>query len=470
MTAPSTDIRLYDTAAREKRVFAPANSDRITMYVCGPTVYSRAHIGNFRPEIVFDILRRLLIHQYPDHEIVTARNFTDIDDKIMDRARTEDRTIEDVTAEAEGWYRDDAAALGCLAPTFAPRATETIGEMIAMMEALIARGHAYAAEGHVLFDVASDGDYGRVSHRDLDQMVAGSRVEVAPYKKNAHDFVMWKPSAEGQPGWDSPWGRGRPGWHLECSAMIEKHLGRTIDIHGGGQDLIFPHHENESAQSRCAHDGAPLANFWLHNGFLSFGKDKMSKSVGNVVTVDALLAAGHRGETIRLAMLMAHYRQPLEWTEDLLVQAKATLDRWYRLIEKKPAAEASVDLEFLDALSNDLGTPAALARLSSLARSKDVGALKGSAAILGFNFDAQERVRGPHALGQGQSVRHQQRISGASGENHGADVAAIDSLISERTAAKAARDFATADRIRDELAADGILLEDGPNGTTWRRT
>ncbi len=325
-------IRLYDTAAKRKREFVPSENDRITMYVCGPTVYSRAHIGNFRPEIVFDVLRRLLEHEYPDRRVVTARNFTDVDDKIMAQAEKTGRSIAEVTAEAERWYNDDAAALGCLPPTFTPRATETIAEMIAMMQALIARGHAYAAEGHVLFDVASDADYGEISHRDLDQMVAGSRVEVAPYKKNAHDFVMWKPSADDQPGWPSPWGRGRPGWHLECSAMIEKHLGKTIDIHGGGQDLIFPHHENEAAQSRCAHGGTKLANYWMHNGFLSFGDDKMSKSVGNVVTVDSLLAAGHRGETIRLAMLMAHYRQPLDWTGDLLRQAKATLDRWYKIV------------------------------------------------------------------------------------------------------------------------------------------
>ncbi|MHB9879991.1 cysteine--tRNA ligase [Pacificimonas sp. ICDLI1SI03] len=469
MTAPSTDIRLYDTAAREKRVFAPTSPDRITMYVCGPTVYSRAHIGNFRPEIVFDVLRRLLIHQYPDHEIVTARNFTDIDDKIMDRARSEGRSIEDVTAEAEGWYRDDAAALGCLAPTFAPRATETIGEMIAMMETLIARGHAYAAEGHVLFDVASDGGYGRVSHRDLDQMVAGSRVEVAPYKKNAHDFVMWKPSAEQQPGWDSPWGRGRPGWHLECSAMIEKHLGRTIDIHGGGQDLIFPHHENESAQSRCAHDGAPLANFWLHNGFLSFGKDKMSKSVGNVVTVDALLTAGHRGETIRLAMLMAHYRQPLEWTEDLLLQAKATLEGFrsaFRNVDLE-WEDAGLPAGFVAALCDDLNTPKALAEAQRLRR------------IINSNSSTRERTAAigqlsaiGRVLGLGSLMRPIQGTM-ETRENVGNVSAAlelIEARVSERTAAKAARDFATADRIRDELAADGILLEDGPNGTTWRRT
>ncbi|MGB3723484.1 MAG: cysteine--tRNA ligase [Pacificimonas sp.] len=460
-------IRLYDTAAKEKRDFVPNEAGRVTMYVCGPTVYSRAHIGNFRPEIVFDVLRRLLAHEYPDRDIVTARNFTDVDDKIMAQAEETGRSIAEVTAEAETWYNDDAAALGCLPPTFTPRATETIAEMIAMMEVLIERGHAYAAEGHVLFDVASDGGYGEISHRDLDQMVAGSRVEVAPYKKNAHDFVMWKPSADGQPGWDSPWGRGRPGWHLECSAMIGKHLGQTIDIHGGGQDLIFPHHENEAAQSRCAHGGARLANYWLHNGFLSFGDDKMSKSVGNVVTVDSLLAAGHRGETIRLAMLTAHYRQPLEWTEDLLKQAKATLDRWYRIVGD--AEGGAVDKGFLKALANDLGTPAAFERLSRLAKEGNVAALKASAQLVGLLPRTYQEWRQSANPTLFSDQLHSETVVGQTRIFEVRSNADIDAQIAERTAAKAARDFATADRIRDELAAEGIMLEDGPEGTTWRR-
>ncbi|MBV7255531.1 cysteine--tRNA ligase [Pacificimonas sp. WHA3] len=443
-----TRISVYDTAMKEKRVFTPADPRRITIYVCGPTVYSRAHIGNFRPEVTFDVLRRLLTHVYGKGVVVSARNYTDIDDKIMARADAEGRTIEQVTAQSEGWYEADARALGCALPTFAPRATETIAEMIAMMETLIAGGHAYAAEGHVLFDVAADTDYGAISHRDLEQMIAGSRVEVAPYKKNAHDFVMWKPSADHQPGWASPWGRGRPGWHLECSAMIAKHLGETIDIHGGGQDLIFPHHENEAAQSRCAHKGAPLARYWMHNGFLSFGKDKMSKSEGNIVTVDALLAAGHRGETVRMAMLTAHYRQPLEWNDDLLKQAKSTLDRWYRVIEGAAGDVDgdAVDEGVVDAIANDLGTPAAMARLSELASAGDIAGLRASAGLLGLLQDDPAAWR--------------------AGEGDRGD---IDARVAQRNAAKAAKDWAAADRIRDELAAEGIILEDGPQGTIWRR-
>ena len=439
-------MRLYDTKAREKRVFTPADPNRITLYVCGPTVYDRAHIGNFRPEIVFDVLKRVLAHRYPDAAILHARNITDVDDKIMARAAESGRSIEAVAAEAEGWYREDAAALGVEPPTFAPKATGTIPEMIAMMRTLIDAGHAYAAEGHVLFDVSSDAEYGSLSRRPLDEMIAGARVEVAPYKRNPTDFVMWKPSADGQPGWESPWGRGRPGWHLECSAMIEKHLGTTIDIHGGGQDLIFPHHENEAAQSRCSHAGAPLARHWMHNGFLSFSAQKMSKSTGNVVTVPSLLAAGHRGETIRLAMLTAHYRQPLEWTEDLLKQAKATLDRWYRTLEAADRHDAEPDVQLVAALRDDLNTPAAIARLSELAAND--GALKASAGALGL-LQAE-----PLAWRQGKA---------GGGED------AVERQIETRTAAKAAHDFATADRIRADLAAEGIILEDGPNGTTWRR-
>ena len=432
-------IRLYDTLAREKRAFEPGDPGRITMYVCGPTVYGRAHIGNARPAVVFDVLRRLLEHEYPDAEVVYARNVTDVDDKIIAAAAEEGVEPGVITERFEAHYLDDMRALGVRDPTMAPHATQEIPAMVAMIGELIARGHAYEAAGHVLFSVPSDPDYGALSRRDREAMVAGARVEVAPYKRDPADFVLWKPSDEGVVGWDSPWGRGRPGWHIECSAMIRAHLGTTIDIHGGGLDLIFPHHENEIAQSRCAH-GAPLARYWVHNGFVDFGSDKMSKSLGNVVTPGELLAAGHKGEVLRLALLSAHYRQPLPWSEALVAQAKATLDGLYR--KAGDAQVGTVDAGVVEALGDDLNTPLALSRLGQI---EDPATLKASAALLGLLAeDADQWFRG-----------------------EGSD--AIDTRIAERAAAKAARDFATADRIRDDLKAEGILLEDGPGGTTWRR-
>ncbi|MBB3763298.1 cysteine--tRNA ligase [Sphingomicrobium lutaoense] len=436
-------IRLYDTKAREKREFVPADPERLTMYVCGPTVYARAHIGNFRPEVVFDVLARLLRHEFPDAELVHARNFTDIDDKIMARADESGQPIDAITSQAEQWYEEDARTLGIRKLPISPRATEHLPTMIALMEELIERGHAYAADGHVLFDVESDPEYGSLSRRPLDDMIAGARVEVAPYKKNARDFVLWKPSSEEQPGWPSPWGRGRPGWHSECSAMIRSLLGETIDIHGGGQDLVFPHHENEAAQSRCAHGGAPLARYWMHNGFLSLDDKTMAKSEGNVITVDSLTKAGHRGETIRMAMLMAHYRQPLPWTDNLLDQAKATLDGLYRRIGDTESGTA--DAGVVEALSDDLNTPLALSRLGQI---KDPASLKASAALLGLLQDSADVW-----------------FQGEGGEGS----LDVQAMIDRRAEAKAARDFAEADRIRDELEGQGILLEDGPDGTTWRR-
>jgi cysteinyl-tRNA synthetase len=454
-------IRLYDTLARKKLDFEPDDPERITMYVCGPTVYGRAHIGNARPAVVFDTLARLIRHQFGADSLTYARNITDVDDKIIAAAEAERVDPAVISDGFEQHYIEDMAALGVAPPTIAPHATAEIPAMVAMIGRLVDGGHAYAAQGHVLFSVESDPEYGAFSRRDRDAMLAGARVEVAPYKRDPADFVLWKPSDEGVIGWASPWGRGRPGWHIECSAMIAEHLGETIDIHGGGLDLIFPHHENEIAQSRCAHGGAPLARHWVHNGFLDMGAEKMSKSLGNVVTVGELLAAGHKGETLRLALLSAHYRSPLPWTESLIAQSRATLDGLYRRGGEAGAGTAHPGV--LDALGDDLNTPLALSRLLKI---NDPAALKASASLMGLlGGTADEWFMGvegritaaeaPGTLEATGTVRHTEQ--------------SVRPLIDLRTAAKANRDFATADRIRDDLKAEGILLEDGPKGTTWRR-
>jgi cysteinyl-tRNA synthetase len=433
-------MRLHDTMTREKREFVPQNPSRITMYVCGPTVYGRAHIGNARPAVVFDTLARLIRHEFGENSLVYARNVTDVDDKIIASAEAEGVDPSVITERYEQHYLEDMGALGVQPPTIAPHATQEIPAMIAMIARLIERGNAYEAQGHVLFSVPSDPDYGVLSRRDRDAMIAGARVEVAPYKRDPADFVLWKPSSDDVIGWDSPWGSGRPGWHVECSAMIERHLGETIDIHGGGLDLIFPHHENEIAQSRCAHAGLPLARYWVHNGFVDMGSEKMSKSLGNIITPAELLAQGHRGETLRLALLSAHYRQPLPWTEALVAQAKATLDRLYRAAGEAEAGD--VDEGVLEALRDDLNTPLALSRLAAL----EGGALRASARLIGLLQSSSE------AWFQG-----------------GGNSETIEARIAERAEAKKNRDFATADRIRDELKSQGVVLEDGPSGTTWRR-
>jgi cysteinyl-tRNA synthetase len=461
-------IRLYDTKAREKRDFEPGDPERVTLYVCGPTVYNRAHIGNARPAVVFDVLAGLLRHTYGADKVVYARNVTDVDDKIIDSARAEGVDPAVITRRYEDFYLADMGALGVRPPNLAPKATETVDEMVAMIARLIETGHAYEADGHVLFNVPSDPGYGALGRRDREAMIAGARVEIASYKKDPADFVLWKPSDETVIGWDSPWGRGRPGWHIECSAMIERHLGTTIDIHGGGLDLIFPHHENELAQSRCAHSGAPLARYWVHNGFLSMaGGEKMSKSLGNVVTVGELLDEGHKGETLRLALLSAHYRQPLEWSPQLVAQSKATLDRLYRSLLPAVTKRGDGDIgEVEAALGDDLNTPLALARLGELAKLGDVEATKQAGALLGLlQHDPVEWFQG---AAEPESDRVDRRLrEDAAGFALGA--ADIQLRIDRRAEAKKVKDFGEADRIRADLAAQGILLEDGPQGTTWRR-
>ncbi|HMG47305.1 MAG TPA: cysteine--tRNA ligase [Allosphingosinicella sp.] len=449
-----TGLRLHDTMAREKRAFAPADPGRVTMYVCGPTVYNRAHIGNARPAVVFDVLARLLRHSYGENSLVYARNVTDVDDKIIEAARAEGVEPAVITARYERFYNEDMGALGVKLPTIAPHATGHVGEMVAMIARLVEAGNAYEADGHVLFHVPSDPDYGALGRRDREAMIAGARVEVASYKKDPADFVLWKPSPEGVIGWDSPWGRGRPGWHIECSAMIEAHLGQTIDIHGGGLDLIFPHHENEIAQSRCAHGGAPLARYWVHNGFLSMaGSEKMSKSLGNVVTVGELLEQDPRGEIYRLALLKGHYRQPLEWSDELVAESKATLNGLYRRIEGIEHWEgAEIDPGVLEALADDLNTPAALASLQAV---RDGRALKKSAELMGLLGQAP-------AEWFGRGVRPHSAVRDVS--------SGVEERIAARAEAKKRRDFAEADRIRAELAKEGIVLEDRSDGTTdWRR-
>jgi cysteinyl-tRNA synthetase len=450
-------IQLYNTLTRRKDALVPGDPNRVTMYVCGPTVYSRAHIGNARPAVVFDVLRRLLRHVYGAKHVVYARNITDIDDRIIAESATTGVPISEITRRTEDWYLEDMGALGVEPPDIAPHATTSIPEMLAMIEQLIVKGHAYAAEGHVLFDVPSFAGYGALSRRPLDEMIAGARVEVAPYKKSPADFVLWKPSTDEQPGWASPWGRGRPGWHIECSAMIAESLGTTIDIHGGGQDLQFPHHENELAQSTCAHDGAPLARIWMHNGFLNMGgSDKMSKSLGNIRTVPELLAEGWSGEVLRLALLSAHYRQPLEWTEELLDQTRLRFGLWTKQLIDVPNLGAPPPATVVEALCDDLNTPKALAAISAVAKAKDVQGLWASLTLLGLDgFDrnfARQIADGADAFKDSERARSE-----------------IDALVDARTAARAAKNWAESDRIRDELTAQGVVLEDGPGGTTWRR-
>jgi len=455
-------ILLHNTLTRRKEPFQPIDPANVRVYVCGPTVYDFAHIGNARPVVVFDTLFRLLRHVYGERHVTYVRNITDVEDKIIAAARENGEPIEALTRRTAALYRDDMAALNALVPTYEPRATEHIGAMVAMIRTLIEREVAYVAEGHVLFHVPAMPDYGQLSGRSLDEMIAGARVEVAPYKKHPADFVLWKPAKPGEPGWDSPWGKGRPGWHIECSAMGEVLLGRTFDIHGGGIDLVFPHHENEIAQSRCAHDGAPLARYWMHNGFVQVNGEKMSKSLGNYFTVHELLEEGHRGEAIRLALLSAHYRQPLDITRDGLVEAKAALDRFYAALDRVGVVEGGggePPLDLMAALEDDLNTPLALSHLHEL-----LARLNKASGAPGRQAAASALKRGGAMLGLLQQ-NPATWLKGAPDD----EASEIEAAIAARAAARKARDFAEADRIRKDLAARGILLDDGPQGTSWRR-
>lgn len=454
-------ISLYNTLTRSKDAFTPLDADSVRMYVCGPTVYDYVHIGNAVPAVAFDVLFRLLRHTYGEDHVTYVRNITDVDDKIIERAAESGDDIASLTARTAEAYQRDMAGLNNLAPSVEPRATDHITHMIDMISGLIDKGHAYAAEGHVLFRVASDSDYGVLSRRSLDDMIAGARVEVAPYKEEAGDFVLWKPSDDGIPGWESPWGRGRPGWHIECSAMSKAYLGETFDIHGGGIDLIFPHHENEIAQSACSHGGAPLANVWMHNGFITVEGQKMSKSLGNFFTVHELLE-DWPGEVLRYTLIARHYRQPLDWTQKGVTQSSQNLDRLYtalRGLDDVADAEAVPDERLVAALGDDLNTPLALSVLHDLAgqanRAEDdaekarlKGVLLASADLLGLlQMPVADWFQG------GDDV----------------DATAIEEMIAQRTEARKNKDFAESDRIRDALAAQGIILEDGPEGTSWKK-
>lgn len=450
---------LYNTLTKTKEVFTPLNSDQIGLYVCGPTVYDFAHIGNARPAVVFDVLVRLLRRLYP--KVCYVRNITDVDDKINAAAAKRGESIADITQRTTAAYHQDMGALGVLLPDVEPRATHHIQDMIEMIQKLIGKGHAYEVEGHVLFKVASFPDYGHLSRRNQDEMMAGARVEVAPYKQDPCDFVLWKPSDEQTPGWESPWGFGRPGWHIECSAMSNRYLGATFDIHGGGQDLIFPHHENELAQSRCAHGTPIFAKVWMHNGHLTIQGDKMSKSLGNFFTVRDLL--GHySGEVIRFALMSTHYRQPMDWTEATLEQAKHGLDRFYTALKVcgRLNEKVEVDPKVVDALKDDLNVPLAISHLHELASMVNKTADPAEQARLGGILKASGAIMG--VLQQDLGAWFQEGISGVTSQE-------VEAQIQARQEARNRKDFAESDRIRDTLLLQGIVLEDGSGGTTWRR-
>ena len=450
-------LNLYDTFSNSKKKFEPIDPKNIRMYVCGPTVYDYPHVGNARPVIVFDILFRILQNLYGTEHVTYVRNITDVDDKIINASQENNEDINELTSRTINYFHADAKYIGAMEPSFEPRATDHIAEMINIIETLIEKNYAYVAENNVLFSSTKFSKYGSLSGKNLEEMIAGSRVDVESYKQEASDFILWKPSKDNEPGWDSPWGKGRPGWHIECSAMSEKLLGKTFDIHGGGQDLIFPHHENEIAQSECA-NGEKFANYWVHNGFVTVEGNKMAKSDGNFVTVNELKEK-YQGEVIRLTMILTHYRQPLNWTNDNLQESKKTLDKWYQYfseVDFKPDLSVKIDENVMNALNDDMNTPQAIAELHKLfknCKSNDQDSLNQfliSAQFLGLMNDEPSQW-----LSWGK-------------DNISVDQNKIESLISQRNAARANKDFAEADRIRDELENLGIVLEDKGAETTWK--
>jgi cysteinyl-tRNA synthetase len=469
------DLKIYDTMAREKRLFQPIDPARVRMYVCGPTVYDFAHIGNARPVIIFDVLFRLLRHLYGAERVSYVRNVTDVDDKINARAAERGVSIQELTEETYANFKQDVAALRCLPPSVEPRATEHIAEMKTLIERLVASKNAYVAEEHVLFSVPSMKDYGALSKRPLKEMIAGARIEVAPYKRDPMDFVLWKPSKAGEPSWPSPSGinaPGRPGWHIECSAMSWKHLGESFDIHGGGIDLVFPHHENEIAQSRCAFHTGVMANYWMHNGFLQVEGEKMAKSAGNFVTIRELLtdwsSYAWSGEALRFNMLRTHYRQPLDWTLHGLTESYEILCDWYDRLVDVPSS-APLANAVIEKLSDDLNTPAAITELHRLHREGDYPGLMSSLRLLGFSGD-RNKVQRRHTKGATIPVPSMQikvSIPSPSVSTTPLNDDQIEQLIAARNAARKEKNFAESDRIRDELAAMGVVLKDSKDGTTW---
>lgn len=455
------NIHIYNTLTRKKEEFIPANSERVTMYVCGPTVYSHPHIGNARAAVVFDVFYRLLRHEF--NNVIYTRNITDVDDKINAAAIEENVSINKISARFTDIYHQDMSELGVLAPTIEPRVTEHMSQIIDMIQGLIDAGNAYEAERHVLFNVPSFSDYGKLSGRDMKDMIAGARVEVAPFKRDPADFVLWKPSTEDQPAWDSPWGVGRPGWHIECSAMIAEHLGETIDIHGGGQDLVFPHHENERAQSTCVHGGKLFSRYWMHNGFVNVEHEKMSKSIGNVLLVNELLQHAS-GEAIRVTLLSAHYRSPLDWTDDALAQSRNNLDRLYGALQELEdiqieVSNTDVSTEFLQALHDDLNTPAAFAELHKLAKQANTAT------------DIEEKkIIKKQMLAAGGLLGILQQEPSLWFKGHGqVDENEIESLIQARVEAKQNKNFSLADEIRDKLTDMNVEIQDKPDGSSsWR--
>jgi cysteinyl-tRNA synthetase len=452
------DYQFYDTYSNSKKIFSPLDPTNVRMYVCGPTVYDYAHVGNARPVIVFDIVYRMLKFKYGEDHVTYVRNITDVDDKIIEASNTLKEDIASLTKRTTEYFHDDTEYVGALTPTYEPKATDHISEMISIIEKLIKKNHAYESDGNVLFAVDTFENYGQLSGKSLEDLIAGSRVEVADYKKNSADFILWKPSKENEPGWDSPWGKGRPGWHIECSAMSEKYLGQMFDIHGGGQDLIFPHHENEIAQSESCND-KKFANFWMHNGFLSIEGEKMSKSLGNYITINELKNR-YQGDVIRLNMLLTHYRQPLNWTEKGLKESKKTLDKWYKIIETNnqnlQQDYENISKKMMGALADDVNTPLAISELHQLYKAANDGDNK---ALNAFYNSCK-------FLGILNSSYNDWNTWQPSDTN--LDENLINELIAKRNQARNSKDFSEADRIRDELLNLGVILQDKDGKTTWK--